>query len=73
VTEILKKAVDKICDTLADHEQDAFGRYLLAMMEDEARWQAAFAKSPDKLRKLADQALAAYRAGRTSVLDPEKL
>jgi hypothetical protein len=73
VTELLKKAFEKVSEVLPHKEQDAFGRYLLAMMEDEARWQAAFAKSPDKLRKLADQALAAYRAGRTSVLDPEKL
>lgn len=73
MTELLKKAFDKISATLPDNEQDEFGRYLLAVMKDEARWQAVVAKSPDKLRKLADQALDAYRSGRTSVLDPEKL
>ena len=73
VTELLKKAFDKISETLPNDEQDEFGRYLLAVMEDEARWQTVIAKSPDKLRKLADHALEAYRSGRTSVLDPEKL
>jgi hypothetical protein len=41
--------------------------------EDDARWEASFAKSSDKLRELADQALEHYRAGRTEILDPEKL
>ena len=40
--------------------------------EDDARWEASFAKSSDKLRELAGQALEHYRAGRTEILDPEK-
>ena len=74
MTEILKKAFDKISQELPDYAQDEIGRHLLNLIEqDEARWQAVLAKSPDKLRKLADRALEAYRDGRTSPLDIEKL
>jgi hypothetical protein len=74
VTEILKRAFDKISEELPDYARDEIGRHLLNLIEqDDAKWQAVLAKSPDKLRKLADQALEAYRDGRTSPLDIEKL
>lgn len=73
MTQILKQAFEKITETLAENEQDEFGRYLLAVIADNARWDASFAKSSDKLRALADQALEHHRAGRTEILDPEKL
>jgi hypothetical protein len=74
VTELLKKAVDRISGELSDTEQDQIAEYLLRLIdEDEAQWEAALAKSPDKLRKLADDALAAHRSGRTAILDIEKL
>ena len=74
VTEILKKAFDRISTELPDYAQDELGRHLLSLIEqDEAQWQTVLAKSPDKLRKLADRALEAYRDGRTTPLDIEKL
>jgi hypothetical protein len=39
----------------------------------ERRWDQAFADSADLLAQLADQALAEHRAGKTHVLDPERL
>lgn len=73
MTQILKQAFEKVSATLAESEQDEFGRHILAVLEDNARWDASFAKPSDKLRALADQALEHYRAGRTDILDPEKL
>lgn len=74
MTELLKKAFDKISQELPDYEQDEIGRYLIGLIEnDDAEWRAAFAKSSDKLRKLADQALEEHLAGRTTILEIEKL
>ena len=74
MTELLKKAFDKISKDLPDYAQDELGQHLLSLIEqDEVQWQTVLAKSPDKLRKLADRALEDYRAGRTSILDIEKL
>ena len=39
---------------------------ILAELEDEQRWDKAFARSPDILAKLATEAMAEYRAGETS-------
>jgi hypothetical protein len=42
--------------------------------DDEAKWDAAFAESGDKLDRLAETALSDFRAGRMTPLDdPEKL
>jgi hypothetical protein len=46
---------------------------LAAELESERRWAEAFARSADLLDKLADEALAEYRAGKTEPLDPETL
>jgi hypothetical protein len=41
---------------------------ILEELEDEARWNQAFAKSQDLLAKLAEAALAEYEAGKTKEL-----
>jgi hypothetical protein len=51
---------------LPEPEQDA-----LAELDSERRWEEAFSKSTDALDRLADEALAEHRAGRTQNLDPE--
>ena len=43
----------------------------LDIQEDEAKWDESFAKSQDFLEQLADEALAAYKAGLTEDLDPD--
>jgi hypothetical protein len=48
----------------------------LEKLEDEAderRWDELFAKSPDVLARLADEARAEWQAGRTRELDPDLL
>ena len=56
---------------LPEPEQDALAEWLLAELESERRWEAAFSKSTDTLDRLAEEALAEHRAGRTQDLDPE--
>ena len=74
MTELLKKAFDRISEELPDYEQDAIAQQLVRLMEDDERqWNAALAKSPDKLRKMADRALDTHRSGRSLMLDVEKL
>ncbi len=41
--------------------------------DDEAAWDASFARSQDFLARLADEALAERRDGRTELLDPDTL
>lgn len=73
MSKLLRKAFEK-ASQLPEREQDELGRWLLEALEaDDRRWSTIYAKSPDKLRRLADQALEAFRAGRTEELDPDKL
>ena len=74
MTQLLKKAFDKISDELPEHEQDRIGQALLDLIErDDAEWDALLAKNPEKLKEMADRALEDYLAGRTTVLDLKKL
>jgi hypothetical protein len=74
MTELLKKAFDKVAEEMSDYEQDEFGRWLLdAIEKDEERWDATFAQSTNKLERLASAALEVFRTGRSETLDPEKL
>ncbi len=73
MTELLKKAFDKVSEALPEHQQDRIAQYLIDLIErDDAEWDALLAKAPDKIRKMADEALAEYRAGRTKILDVDK-
>jgi hypothetical protein len=42
-------------------------------LESEQRWSASFANSQDALTKLAEKARQNYLAGKTEILDPDKL
>ena len=54
---------------LPESEQESFAEFLLAELHDEVKWQAAFASRPDVLARLADEARADSRAGRTEPLE----
>ena len=74
MTELLRKAFERVSAELPDYEQDEIARRLIAAVEDDnRRWDSVFALFPDRARRLADQALDDYRAGRTEPLDPDKL
>ncbi len=49
-------------------QQDVLSVSSLADLQDEQRWDRSFAESDDVLTRLADEALADYRAGRTEPL-----
>ncbi len=72
MTELLDRAIAKL-KTLPASEQDAIASMILEELQDDLKWDRAFASSPDALAKLAATAMAEYRAGKTQELDPETL
>ena len=68
--QLLQKAFERAAQ-LPQEEQDKFARFLLAELESEQRWAELFSRpeSEDLLERLADEALAAHRAGRTQPLN----
>jgi len=72
MTQLVEKAFAAIA-RLPEAEQDAIAAIILQELASEERWQAALGASTDALGKLADEALAEYRAGKTQPLDPDAL
>ena len=72
MTELLQKAIAKI-QTLSDDEQDSIATIILEELEEEKKWEKAFADSQDVLAQLASEAMMEYQAGKTQELDPETL
>jgi hypothetical protein len=71
LTQLLSQAFEQ-ASNLPAAQQDAVARWLLAEMEDEERWSRSLGASPEKLARLANEALREHRAGRTRKLDPER-
>jgi hypothetical protein len=59
--------------TLPVNDQNALASMILKELEDDRRWDKAFADSPDLLAKLAATAMTEHRAGKTQELDPKTL
>ena len=74
MTQLLQKAFERAAK-LPQEDQDKFARFLLAELESERQWAELFSHSESEnlLQGLADEALAAHRAGRTQPLDIEEL
>jgi hypothetical protein len=72
MTELLEKAIERM-KKLEASEQDAIATKILEELEDEEKWDRAFAQSQDRLAELASEAMAEYQAGETEALDPDKL
>ena len=68
MTKLLDKAIEAARD-LSPADQDALGALLLEEIADEARWAKTFAETQPILEKLADEALAESRAGKTTPLE----
>ncbi len=60
---LLDRAVAEACK-LSDAEQDVIAALILDEIEDERRWEEAFARSPGKLAALAARAAEQVRTGR---------
>ena len=72
MTKLLKKAFRE-ASKLSPEQQDSFAEFILGELESEARWDDAFARSPELLERLAAEALAEDDAGKTEPLIPEEL
>jgi len=72
MTEMLEKAVAKI-KQLPSEQQDAIAALILEEIEDEARWDATFARSLGHLEQLAAEAEDEDRRGLTKELDLDAL
>ena len=70
MTELLQKAFDQAAK-LPREEQDALASLVLDELASEARWTDAFAKSHDKLTRLAEEARAEFRQGITKPFDKD--
>jgi hypothetical protein len=68
MTTLLKKAFDA-ASSLPPERQDALAKLVLAEIEDEERWDKAFAKSQDKLADMAAEAIAEHKAGKTRPME----
>lgn len=79
MTELLEQAI-ALLKNLPASEQDALAQLsegiaamILEELEDDQRWDEAFARSPDALALLAATAMAEYHASQTQELDSETL
>jgi hypothetical protein len=72
MTELLEQTIARL-KTLPTDKQDAIATLILEELEEEQRWDESFARSPDLLAKLAAEAIAEHRAGKTQELNPETL
>jgi hypothetical protein len=72
MTKLLQQAFEK-ASTLPPEDQDSFAALMLHELESEQRWQELFARSQDMLARMADEALAEHKAGKTRPLDPDAL
>lgn len=69
---LLEKAFAEVAK-LPEDQQESFAQWILETLEDEQRWDTAFAASLDKLEILGAKALADFRDGLTQELDPDTL
>jgi hypothetical protein len=69
MTKLLERAFLE-ASKLSKREQDALARRLLEELASEQRWDEQFAGSQDVIARMAAQAMAQHRRGRTRPLDP---
>ena len=72
MTKLLHEAIEQV-QSLSSEEQNAIAALILEEIADERKWDAAFARSQDKLSELAESVRADIREGRTRTLGIEEL
>ena len=70
MTQLLEKAISEI-KKLSNDEQDAIAAVLMAELESERQWERVFDSTEEQLSRLADEALAAYRADKTEPFESQ--
>ena len=68
MTKLLEKAF-KEASKLPKLGQNAFAKWVMDELKTEAKLQEAFASPEDILDKLADEALAEHKAGKSKILN----
>jgi hypothetical protein len=68
MSELLEEALRKVA-ALPREEQDAIASQIIDTLDDESAWKETLARSPEKLRRLAENALQEHRRGETKPLD----
>ena len=69
MTKLLQQAFEK-ASALPEKDQDRFAQFLIAEIDEERKWEASFGNSQDALARMAMEALADYKTGKTKPLDP---
>ena len=72
MTELLEKAISEI-HKLPAEQQDAIAALILDELADEQQWDMAFARSQEKLARLAQKAREDVRAGRVKEIGFDEL
>ena len=72
MTKLLEEAF-ALASRLPPPDQDALAAAILAEVEAKPRWQATDRASADILSRLAREAVAEYRTGRSEPLDPDQM
>ena len=72
MTQLLEKALTEVYK-LSPEKQDAIAAVILEELEDEQRWDKAFAESQDQLAQLAQKVRADIKAGRTKKMGIDEL
>jgi hypothetical protein len=72
MTQLLQQAIAEL-HKLSSTDQDAIASLILAEINDERRWESAFANSQDQLQKMADKVRNDIRTGRVRDLGIDEL
>jgi len=72
MTQLLQQALVEV-QKLSAPEQDAIAALILEEINDERRWEEAFARSQDQLSRLAAKAREDIRAGRVKSVGMDEL
>jgi hypothetical protein len=72
MTKLLERAFEEV-SKLPEIEQNLLAKWVLEALEDDKKWDRAFAESEDILDQLANEALEAHKQGKTKPLDIDKL
>lgn len=72
MTELLEKAIMEL-NNLPDDQQNTMAQWILEELQDDKKWDDAFANSLPQLEQLAKKALIDYQEGRTQELNLDEL
>jgi len=72
MTQLLEEAIQQI-HNLPAAQQDAIAAVILDELADEQQWDAAFARSQDKLARMAEKVREDIKAGRVKTMGIDEL